>query len=120
MTDINIPDNCHIISNTQHRYLCHESCVLVNGDFSNEKYVWIQANIDKNVINQLNYICDTYDKIEKFTYFVGGVFKNFNIFLLKHGITIYDDKFREISFKSFEGVLQFLRENIPECVKDNS
>jgi hypothetical protein len=121
MENIVIPDDFYIYEEDGYKYLCHKSCVCIDGILSNPKFEYLQTRpVSNEDIIKLRYTCNMNDEIEEKTYFVDTKFNNLRYY-------VYDET-GELSFRSGEhyidfanvnDLLEYLAENYPECIRNN-
>jgi len=117
MENIEIPDDFYVYKGHNYNTLCHKSCVIRNGEFSNYKFLFINKLISNEMIIKLRYKCNTIDEIEERTYFVDNAFKNLSYTTYYSGdIILY--KTNKI-FNNVNDFIDYLAENYPECIRNN-
>jgi len=121
MENIQIPDDFYTYNKRGYSYLCHKSCVAVNGQFSNHKYIYSYMNpITNENIAKLRYDCCIIDEVEEKTYFVNNKFNN-----LTYGIDrdivirLRESRNGDYSnmFANVNDFIDYLNKNYPESVK---
>jgi hypothetical protein len=122
MESVEIPGDFYIRDKYGYKYLCHKSCITINGLFSNGKFYYLHTNhISNKDIIVLRYKCNTIDEIEEKTYFVNDKFNDLNygihddtrIYL--HGLVI---QFLKI-FNNVNNFIEYLNKNYPESIRNN-
>jgi hypothetical protein len=118
MENIKIPDDFYIYTGVYgYKWLCHKSCVCINNNLSNIKYLFFPfGSFSDKDIAKLRYKCNIIDEIEEKTYFIDCRFNNIyynlyddtNIYLHGH---IYK------CFHNVNDFIDYLAENYPESVK---
>jgi hypothetical protein len=118
MTDVEIPGDFYVCNKYGYKYLCHKSCITINGLFSNGKNYYLHTNhISNKDIIKLRHICNITDEIEEKTYFVDNKFKNLSYGIYDNG-DIYLYKINK-TFNNVTDFIDYLDKNHPECIRNN-
>ncbi len=115
MEKIKIPDDFYI----DHYYLCHKSCIVrATHGCSNDRYITPRGEVKQSHIDTLRDICNIYDILNEKTYFEENKYKNMYTSVdNKNSLKLV--KNNNIHFNGIEGLLEYLAENYPECIKNN-
>jgi hypothetical protein len=122
METIEIPGDFYIYKEINgYTYLCHRSCVLINGKLSNRKYINLYDRLVSNKsIAILRHICGITDEIEEKTYFVNGKFNNLFCYVQNSArICLIVIHFCACTyFDNVNDLLEYLDKKHPECIKN--
>jgi hypothetical protein len=117
MEKIKIPDDFYI----DEYVLAHISCILKGyAIYSNDKYIVHNGEDKQSYIDTLRDICNMYDILNEKTYFEENKYKNMYTRVdNKNSLKLFIENNNNIHFNGIEGLLEYLAENYPECIRSD-